>query len=114
MTVPSTQTTVKPSRRGPPVALLLLPALLLGLWFVWGAVHDPRVSELNGMLAMNEKLRNYPYRFRVFELNEGVAIMSSPRSARSSVLQALKIIDPGLNVSDPNKADVIAAQKKAG
>ncbi|MGV6859136.1 MAG: hypothetical protein ACWA5X_09195 [bacterium] len=93
-------------------AWILLPLLLVGVWFGWNATHDPRVAQLNEVLQADEALAAYPYKFHVFELNDGIATMSSPRSPESSVLQALKIISPDLSVADPNRPDVIAAQKK--
>ena len=103
---------IESSKKEKWAAFIMLPLLLLGLWLAWSATHDSRVAELNDMLGKNAELSEYPYEFRVFELNDGVATMSSPRSPQSSVLQALKIIEPSLSVANANKPEVIAAQKK--
>ncbi len=103
---------VASSRKEKLAALIFLPLIAIGLWLVWSSTHDPRVDELNDMLMLDEELAAYPYHFRVFELENGVAVMSSPRSPQSSVLQALKIIAPEMSVADPNRPEVIAAQKK--
>ncbi len=78
--------------------------LLLGL--VWWLLDvDYRARELNAMLADDPVLSAYPYQFRVLSLDNGVAAMSSPRSARVSVIQGLRILFPELRgesaVSEP-------------
>lgn len=100
------------SDREKKIAIVLIPLLLLGLLTTWFLVNSPRVSELNNMLSAHTELANYPYPFRVLAIDGETAVMSSPRSPQSSVLQALKIIKPGLNVRDSNSAAVIAAQKE--
>lgn len=94
------------------LAYVVIPLLIIGLVVTWFMVNSPRVSELNQMLAANTELAAYPYSFRVLSLDGDTAVMTSPRSAQSSVLQALKIIKPDMSVADPNSAPVIAAQKE--
>lgn len=100
------------SPREKQVAMVLIPLLILGLAFTWLMVNSPRVGELNDMLAANTELAAYPYPFRVLTIEGETAVMSSPRSPESSVLQALRIIRPDVSVADPNSAAVIALQKE--
>ena len=93
-------------------AAILLPLLLLGLWFVWNSTHDSRVAEINALLQADAEIAAYPYRFRVVALRDHTAVVTSPRNAQSSILRALKIIEPELNLTNPDSPEVIAAQKR--
>jgi uncharacterized UPF0160 family protein len=80
---------------------------ILGLLVIAGLVkvlYEPSdVRELNAMLQRNEQLKNYPYQFRVLSVDNGVAVMTSPRSAKVSVPEVIKVIDPalqGVSVTD--------------
>ncbi len=63
--------------------------------------YEPsEVRALNAVLKQDDKLNNYPYRFRVLAVKNGVAVMTSPRSADVPVPVIIKVIDPSLqNVS---------------
>lgn len=89
--------------------LLSIVIAFIGYW-IWN--YDPRVSELNDLLSDDVELANYPYQFRVMELKDGNAIMSSPRSAQVSVLKFLSIVKPELRHKDSDSPEVIAAQKE--
>ncbi|MEM0954849.1 MAG: hypothetical protein AAGI24_11980 [Pseudomonadota bacterium] len=65
---------------------------------------DERLDAINAKLAAAPTLLDYPYRFRVLELHEGVAVVSSPRSADMGPLHFLRVLDPSLygkSVTDP-------------
>lgn len=100
------------SAREKKIALVLIPLLIIGLAATWFLINSPRVGQLNSMLASSAELAEYPYKFRVFKVEGETAVMSSPRSPASSVLQALKIIYPNMSLSDPNSEPVIAVQKE--
>lgn len=89
--------------------LISIVIAFIGNW-IWN--YDPRVSEFNDLLSENVELANYPYQFRVIELKDGNAIMSSPRSAQVSVLKFLSIVKPELRHKDSDSPEVIAAQKE--
>ena len=72
--------------------------------------QDERVGQLNDKLASASELADYPYRFRVLELEGGVAVMTSPRSAERGPLHFLRILDPSLNDKDVVHPDMMAAQ----
>lgn len=91
---------------------ILIPVLVIGLAATWLVNNSPRVGQINEMLASNAELAAYPYPFRVLALEGETAVMSSPRSPQSSVLQALKIIYPNMSFSDPNSQAVIDVQKE--
>ena len=48
-------------------------------WIIFGG--DKRVDEINAVLASDVELEGYPYTFRVLRIEDGVAVVSSPRSA---------------------------------
>jgi hypothetical protein len=73
---------------------------------------DERVDAINAKLARSDTLLTYPYSFRVLSLENGVAVMTSPRSAEMGPLHFLRVLDPSLadkNVTDP---EMMAAQDK--
>lgn len=76
--------------------LYLLGAALLVALVWWLISLDSRVAKLNELLAADARLAAYPYQFRVLKLEEGVAYMSSPRSAQMSALQSLSVMFPDL------------------
>ena len=89
--------------------------LIMALLLIAGTVYfitrqDGRVSEINGKLATAPTLADYPYRFKVLSLENGVAVMSSPRSAEMGPMHFLRILDPSLNDKDVVHPDMMAAQ----
>lgn len=91
---------------------LIVLALFLGLALLWFARQDPEFNRLNGLLQADTELQTYPYQIRVMKLEDGVAILSSPRSPQVSVLQFLKIAFPKLDTNNPDTPEMIAAQKQ--
>ncbi len=77
----------------------------------WAASYDPRVAQLNELLAKDPLVASYPYPFRVESLHQGVAEVSAPRSPQVSILRFLAVIRPELGHKDPDDPEVIAAQK---
>jgi len=63
-----------------PARSLIGLGVIAALVLAFVASCDPRVGELNELLKADPQLAAYPYSFRVLELEEGVAVMSSPRS----------------------------------
>lgn len=88
--------------------LVLVAAIAAG-WWVSGI--DGRVRALNDTLADNEFLANYPYQFRVLAIENGVARMSSPRSAQVSAIQGLRIMYPELKSESAVSDRMMAAQE---
>ncbi len=91
---------------------LIILALVLGLALLWFVRQDPAFNNLNGVLKTDTELAAYPYQIRVLKLENGVATLSSPRSAQVSVLQFFNIAFPNLDTSNPDTPEMIAAQKK--
>jgi len=89
--------------------LASIVALIIANW-IWS--YNPRVSELNDLLSKNIELINYPYKFKVISVENGRAIMSSPRSPEVSVLIFISIIKPELEGMNPDSPEVIAVQKE--
>lgn len=81
-------------------------------FLLWLSNLDPRVGELNDILESDEQLAAYPYQFRVLSLDQGVARMTSPRSAQMSAIQGLRIMFPELEGKSPVSPEMIAAQER--
>ena len=90
--------------------LMVLGLLALTGLGYWALNQDQRVGELNDKLAASTALADYPYRFRVLSLNNGVAVMTSPRSADMGPMHFLRILDPALNDKDVVHPAMMAAQ----
>jgi hypothetical protein len=90
--------------------LMVVGLLALAGLVYWISNQDQRVEELNDKLAASTTLTDYPYRFRVLSLNNGVAVMTSPRSADMGPMHFLRILDPALNDKDVMHPDMMAAQ----
>jgi hypothetical protein len=93
------------------VAIVLL-ATVLAVLFFWTR-SDPQVDALNEAIARSgtPALRDYPYRFRVLRLENGVATMTTPRSPQVPVYRMIRAIDPSVNPRDPNNPEFVAAEK---
>jgi len=100
---------------------ILLGAIFLGLLAWWlSSIWQPRVWEINEMLESDPKLSDYAYQFRVVDFDNGVAILSTPRSFDVPAMRFLEIVQPGLAgraQDDPvmiaAQQDLIAHQKRA-
>jgi hypothetical protein len=90
--------------------LMVLGLLALAGLAYWISNRDHRVEELNDKLAASTTLADYPYRFRVLSLNNGLAVVTSPRSADMGPMHFLRILDPALNDKDVMHPDMMAAQ----
>lgn len=85
-------------------------ALVGVVW--WLSSLDFRASEINKVLKADAELAAYPYPFRVMALENGVAQMSSPRSAQLSVIQSLRVMYPELQQRGGASDEMMAAQKE--
>lgn len=90
------------------LAILSVAAAVLLAW--WVAGFDSRVSELNNLLRSDTQLSAYPYQFQVISLDDGEAVISSPRSAQVPVVQFLRIIHPELSSKSVTDDAMMAAQ----
>ncbi|MCZ4305218.1 hypothetical protein O4G98_10760 [Zoogloeaceae bacterium G21618-S1] len=81
-------------------------------WFIQRP--DGHARALNAAIAAggSTALKAYPYPFRVLRVEDGKAVMSTPRSREVSVIRVIKILYPEINVLDTNDAAFIAAQKE--
>lgn len=92
------------------VILGLIAAYLVD-WFIQRP--DSQTRTLNAAIAAeaSDSLKQYPYPFHVLRVEEGVAIMGSPRSHEVPVVRFIAAIEPDINVMDNNDPAFIAAQK---
>jgi hypothetical protein len=79
---------------------------------VWALYEDPQVSDLNDLLKQDSEVASYPYQFQVLRLQNGIAIMSTPRSSAFPVHRALGILFPRLANRAQNNLDVMEAQQE--
>lgn len=91
------------------VVLIVVAVSALSWWFL---TWDSRVSQLNELLRSEPLLAAYPYQFEVLSLNNGVADVSSPRSAEVSTIQFLRIIHPALRQEGALSPAMMEAQDK--
>jgi hypothetical protein len=82
--------------------------ILAILWFA--SNWHPEAGRLNELLQADRDLAAYPYPFRVVSVNDGVALMSSPRSFEVPVVRFLAVVKPGLAGKADNDPEVMAAQ----
>ena len=78
---------------------------------IWVLYEDPQVSDLNDLLEQDSEVSNYPYQFQVLRLQNGIAIMSTPRSSAFPVHRALGILFPQLKNRAQDNPDVMEAQQ---
>jgi len=87
----------------------LVAVIAIGvLYFASGG--NARVGEINDLLAEDELLADYPYQFRVWSLEDGVATMGSPRTAEVPVMRFLRTAFPALGKTPVNDPAMMAAQ----
>ncbi|TCO74494.1 hypothetical protein [Chromatocurvus halotolerans] len=92
-------------------ALVLAAVAVLGLaWWVFN--RDNVAAEINATLERDAELADYPYTFRVVRIDEGVATVTSPRSARVPVMQFLRTAFPELADVPVDHPDMTAAQER--
>lgn len=86
--------------RGTKIYAMALGTLVLVLIFL-ALYTPPQVAHLNDRLEADEQVGGFPYPFRVLRVENGMAVMSTPRSSAVPVAQVLDKIFPGLGNSDP-------------
>lgn len=91
-------------------SIVLAGIVAVGL--VWVFYESPGVSRLNAALEANAELEGYPYRFRALELSNGVATLSTPRSADFPAYRALGILYPALGGEAPDSPAMLEAQQE--
>lgn len=100
------------------IALGVIVTAVAALWIA--SSWDPGASRINEVLESDPELAAYPYQFRVEALDDGVALLKSPRSFDVPVSRFLAVIDPhlaGRPDDDPAmmaaQADLVRHQKRA-
>lgn len=95
--------------------VLLVLLFLVGLdWYI--RAPDSRSRELSGAIEAqaSAKLKSYPYKFRVLQMNGETAVMGTPRSFAVPALKMLGVLYPGMNTGNPNDPVFIAAEQLLG
>jgi hypothetical protein len=92
---------------------IALAVVVIGLLAWWGsAAWNPRAGELNAILAADPELADYVYRFRVVDYDDGVAVLSTPRSYQVSAMRFLEVVKPELAGKAQDDPAMIAAQQE--
>jgi len=92
----------------------LLPFLLLALVIALNVslyYRSENTRALNNALASDELLADFPYSFRVLNLDDGVAKLSTPRSSEVPVERIIGILYPELTNFTPASPAYMKAQK---
>ncbi len=90
--------------------LIVFGAVVGGLVLWWGIANwQPQVWRLNGLLDDEPTLAAFSYRFRVLELVDGVASVTTPRTAEMPAARFLGILRPELAGRREDDAALIAA-----
>ncbi len=92
-------------------SILLGIILIAGLFFWASSAWKPEVWDLDGVLTSDTQLASYPYQFRLRSLENGVAIISTPRSFDVPAIRFLEIIHPKLAGKNQDDPEMIAAQQ---
>jgi hypothetical protein len=89
--------------RGTRIYAVLLLAIVLAL--VMMSLYQPaNVRALNHVLETDAEVSAYPYPFRVLRVEQGTAVMGTPRSAAMPVARMIAAVAPeaaGLPDTDP-------------
>jgi len=82
--------------------------LALGITFFY---ESPKTSELNNRLESISIIDEFPYQFKVLRINNGTAVMSSPRSTDVPVSRILGILFPEVKGKSTQSPEFQKAQK---
>jgi len=74
--------------------------------------ENPETVALNNLLEADSAVARYPYQFRVIDLQNDIAVMSTPRSTAFPVQRALGLIYPHLANRSQDNPGVMKAQEK--
>lgn len=96
--------------RGTKIYAIILGILTLVLAIVF-LYESPKVSELNDRLEAITVIDEFPYHFKVLRINNGTAIMSSPRSTDVPVNRILGILFPEVKGKPTQSPEYQKAQK---
>lgn len=97
---------------------MLILLFLIGLdWYI--RAPGFRSRELTGAIQTqaSEKLKNYPYKFRVMKVigtSGETAVISTPRNVEVPAFRALGALYPGINTKNPNDPAFIAVEQLLG
>ena len=77
---------------------------------------DPLTRELNRALASeaSQKLKDYPYQFRVLRVEGTTAVLTTPRNFDVPAFRMLGVLYPDINVKDANNPAFIAVEHLLG
>ncbi len=92
-------------------ALLALVLFFTADWAI--RRPDSRARELNQVLeaTASEPLKAYAYPFRVLRVEQGMAVMGTPRNFDVPAFRVIAVLYPNINVKDPNDPAFVEAQQ---
>jgi hypothetical protein len=95
----------------------VIVVLIFLVWLDWYIrAPDATSRQLTSAIETQagEKLKNYPYKFRVLKFSQGTAYVSTPRSFAVPAFKALAVLYPDVNTKNPNDPAFIAAEQLLG
>jgi hypothetical protein len=91
---------------------IVLGIIVIAVFVMWmRSTWQPRVWEINRILESDPAVADYPYQFRLLSLENGVATLSTPRSADFPAIQFLPIVYPELAGLRDDHPSVVKAQQ---
>ncbi len=96
--------------RGTKIYAFFIASLISYLAFVF-LYESPKVGELNDQLESIQELKNFPFKFKVIQVKNNIATVTSPRSTQVPVSQILGILFPSVKGRDTQSSDFQKAQK---
>ena len=90
------------------LAALIMTAVIFWIKSAW----QPQVWELDKVLTSDSQLASYPYQFRVRSLEDGIAVISTPRSFDVPAMRFLGVIHPTLADKAQDDPEMVAAQQE--
>lgn len=97
--------------RGTKIYVIILATFTFALAIVF-FYESPKVSLLNDRLESISIINEFPYHFKVLRINNGNAVMSSPRSTDIPVSRILGILFPEVKGKSTQSLEFQNAQKK--
>ena len=95
-------------------ALLALLFLVALDWYI--RAPDARSRQLTSVIEAqaSAKLKNYPYKFWVMQVNGQTVVMSTPRNVQVPAMKMLGVLYPSIDTRNPNDPAFIAAEQLLG
>ncbi|MCU7834526.1 MAG: hypothetical protein KZQ83_04650 [gamma proteobacterium symbiont of Taylorina sp.] len=97
--------------KGTKIYTIVLSIFCLSIVIIF-LYESPKVQDLNNQLKNVKEVNNFPYSFKVLQINNGIAIMNSPVSVDLPCGKVIAIIFPQLKGKSLLSPDYQTAQQQ--